>query len=121
MQMHERELPVTRATSEIKYLFVKKELSYLEQRIVLTTALHLTNLLMESDLVIPESANCAQDACGSNVYLVPHVEDLISKSGAAGLTHGEFQSMIGDLLMSSAKYMVRFERHGNYDTPGGLT
>lgn len=40
------------------------------------------------------------------------------------LTPGEFLSVIGSVLGGAitqrAKYMIRYERHGDGDTPGGL-
>ena len=36
------------------------------------------------------------------------------------LTHGEIVSILSSYLQSESKYMVRFERHGNYEDAGGL-
>ena len=36
------------------------------------------------------------------------------------LTDGEVMSILSGLMSSTAKYAIRMERHGNYETPGGL-
>lgn len=35
------------------------------------------------------------------------------------LTYGEWVSILSDKIAFEAKYQIRLERHGNYDTPGG--
>jgi hypothetical protein len=36
------------------------------------------------------------------------------------LTFGESMRLAGSILQSNAKYVIRHERHGNYEDPGGL-
>ena len=36
------------------------------------------------------------------------------------LTFGEKLAVVGGILQSNAKYVIRHERHGNFETPGGL-
>lgn len=36
------------------------------------------------------------------------------------ITDGEWLAFIATEAQRMAKYMIRFERHGDYDTPGGI-
>jgi hypothetical protein len=51
------------------------------------------------------------------------LEEVVAAMGRE-LTRGEFFSVIGGVLgraiTGRAKYMIRYERHGRGDVPGGL-
>lgn len=46
--------------------------------------------------------------------------ELFERWGSLKLTRGEKIQYVAGEMASLAKYAIRMERHGNYDTPGGL-
>jgi hypothetical protein len=45
---------------------------------------------------------------------------IIKGAQEKGLTDGEYIQMLSKLISQRTTWMIRFERHGNYDTPGGI-
>ncbi len=48
------------------------------------------------------------------------VREFLKVQEKHNLTHGETVGILAELLTSEAKWMIRMERHGDYDKPGGL-
>lgn len=45
---------------------------------------------------------------------------LINLVNLHELTDGEVLQMLSSFMATQAKYMIRFERHGETETPGGI-
>lgn len=48
------------------------------------------------------------------------LEDLIALRKKYEITDIEFLQIVMTEVQSVLKYMLRYERHGNYDTPAGI-
>lgn len=64
-----------------------------------------------SDVTLPENVPDVQNVLGSACYM-PMMEH--------GLTNIELYQIITSWELSESKYMLRFERHGNFEEASGL-
>lgn len=111
LKIHEREMIISRAKSEFITEYYKKieklEIGYDE--IVNAFAQSILNLsLNDNEKIILDKHHQFLDETLTNV-----IDEY-------RLTFGESASILSNQISNNMKYLIRYERHGNFDTPGGF-
>lgn len=95
-------------TNNIVRDFVNLKLDYDVEQLVIALALSKVSNLFSRELDITTDAIIDPDSSGSKTA-VKHAQWLINESAKAKLTYGEFQLMVGKILVMSAEYLMQDE------------